>query len=1082
MPRVRSSIAQRETLAPPPQHVDYRFSLLSGRIDDLTVDDISSNQEEIRRVFVDTFTNIKADERDIYNFMKHWVVPADLRDPRIEDFLFELLEIILPQTTNFRVMKYIANTPPVNLRFHNRLVTLSPADYEIRSLNQLKQRNQEFVIKDDELLSHLIVETYHQVMSYGTFIDFVIHVSRTYKEVPPMFLSAILNHPLLPNFIRKDSYYERYFFRKLNPNLRDRIIERLAGRAYASYADHSISLPYVPDMNLPSVIEDILSENTVLSGGSLVRRIVGEYGPPADSPELSSVMCSVLESFPPCLNTGDQDYDLYTTLSADEIHTYLSKHGFVNLAIQGSMKWNIRRRSEDINSYTGWLMRYKGPEPENISLDVILVRNHIDPRRPICIRPEDFIVREFDIDIAKVWYDGSKAYAASQSVLSHLKERQMTIDFHPEMTINQHKTKTTIQRLNKYQQRGFKLIVDNNLDQFQGMMKRYNRYRVMRKPLPRDHFESILQVLKPEIASNKDSIVAYSKYFARTREDLARYGTPIPIVPEVERPPQINLLRDMIRAQIAHVDMLNEFFREVLGISVYSFVGGRYFFYGVNLQLENLLFKGDLTRKIFELSPIYVIEPDFLQDGNYRWEYPKVPALPSCDSLFSTQRSSREFETELDRFKTQCNRLETDPPCSAYFSRIRDIIQSLFDVLRRGGGPRPTTRAIRGKELRALWSMRREFLVSIFQFYIVYEGETGIDAGGLSKEFFLACIRQIRPLFSYINPEAADPRMYISSESDQAIVDTLNSNLMLEGDARFTVEDLPELYTLAGKLFMYAVLKKFNTEIPLSRLLLEAMVSKDISVKYSLVRTIFVMETGYGMENIYYYDDDPKVSEKYLTDQAFQQYFLNRNNPKAPYAGEFMYAFSDMANILSFMKVLPSELYQAICGKSITQGSFESYWRTQVRFRFTDYNDSMGRVITSGPEIDGLKAKFLSYLLDREYVNPTVKYIREMEPPALWYTPEMSDEDVLQNYYSAAIESITGFNILDEQKPITVIFTKHSQVTFFPHTCFSQLDLSSTWLTDADFELWLGVVVAGFFERRYQENAPAAPDIESNEE
>jgi hypothetical protein len=78
----------------------------------------------------------------------------------------------------------------------------------------------------------------------------------------------------------------------------------------------------------------------------------------------------------------------------------------------------------------------------------------------------------------------------------------------------------------------------------------------------------------------------------------------------------------------------------------------------------------------------------------------------------------------------------------------------------------------------------------------------------------------------------------------------------------------------------------------------------------------------------------------------------------------------------------------------------------------------------------------------------------------------------MQNYYSTVIESISGFNTLDETKPITVMFTKNSSVTFFPHTCFSQLDISSSWLTDADFELWLGVVVFGFFERKYDENAP----------
>ena len=1080
MPRVR-----RGETAPPAPPVEPHLPLLQGMKEDFTVNDIESNYEGILATFRTYFNSYKANEKDIFMFMTYWVVPADLRDPRIEDALFELFELMLPETANFRNANYISQTPLVTLRFYKRLVELSPDEYMIRSLNQLVYKNSLVVIKDDMLLSYIITGTYFRAMSYRTFIDFMIHITRTYNNLQPRTVDAIINHPALPKFIRKDSYYKRYFFRNLNPVLRDKIIEKLSGRVYATYAETSIDLPTVPTMDLPPSIQALLSKDTVLSGGSLVRRIVGEYGTPVFSPELSEIMCSVLESFPPCPNAGDQDYDLYTVRSASEIHAYLSERGFVNLAMEASQKWNLRARIQDINSYTGWLMRYKGPAPDNISLDVILIRNHIDPRRPICSRPEDFIVREFDIDIAKVWYDGSKVYAASQSVLNHLKQRQMTIDFHPEMTINHHKTKTTIQRLNKYQQRGFELVVGENLDQFQNLMNRYNRHLVTVKPQSRENLKRILLTLETEIAANKDAILAYSDYFVRVRTDLARYGTPIPETSEVERPPQVVFLKKVIRSQVAHVDILDEFFQRVLGISVYKFVGGRYFFYGFHPGLDNIILKGEMKRKLLDLSPLYVIEPDFLQDGNFRWDVPEAPALPSCDALFSTQRNSPGFASELARFKEQCEKLEADPPCSAYFSKVHSVIEFIFDFL-RGHGPQPTKNAVRGRELRSLWLDRNEFLVSVFEFFIRYEGEVGIDAGGLSKEFFLACIRQTRPLFSYINPEASDPRMYISNDPDQTIVDKLNFNLALEGDDKFVVSDLPELYMLVGKLFMYAILKKFNTEIPLSRLLLEAMVSKDISVKYSLVRTIFVMETGYSMEQIYYYDENPKTSEQYLTDESIDQYFLDRENPKAQYVGEFMHAFSDMANILSYLNVIPSEVYQAVCGKSITQESFEAYWRTNVTFRITDYGNAQERVITSGSEIEVLKTKFLSYLLDPQYVDRTIEYIRAMEKPASWYNPEMSAEDVLRNYYSTVIESITGFNTLDEKKPITVMFTKNSQITFFPHTCFSQLDISTTWLMDADFDLWLGVAVLGFFERKYKENAPVirrpGTDSEDDEE
>ena len=1071
MPRVRRG----ETAPPPPAPappVEPHLPLLQGMEEDFTVNDIESNYEGILATFRLYFNGYKANEKDIFMFMTHWVVPADLRDQRIEDALFELFEVILPETANFRNVDYTTRTPPVNLRFYNRLVALSPDDYMIRSLHQLMYKNRLVVIRDGALLSHIITGTYTRDMSYRTFSDFIFHVNQIYREIPPLMVDAIVNHPLLPKFIRKDSNYKRYFFRSLNTVLRDRIIEKLSGRVYATYAENSIVLPKTPAMNLPAVVRNFLSRETVLSGGSLVRRIVGEYGTPVQSPQLTNLMCSVMESFPPCPNTGDQDYDIYTTLSVEEVDSYFTRNGFVNLVLQASQRWNPRRPLADINSYTGWLMRYKGPAPDNISIDVILIRNHIDPRRPICVHPEDFIVREFDIDIAKVWYDGDKIYAFNPTVIDHLTNRKMTIDFHPEMTINQHKTKTTIQRLNKYQQRGFELVLNNNLEQFQGLMHRYNQHMLTTEPLSRDMLGHSLETIRKEIMDNKDSILEYSKYYIRVREELVRYGTPLPEIPEVERPSQINLLKKVIRTQVAHVDVIDGFFMQTLGISVYKFVGGRFFFNGLYHLLSDLILEGDLKKKIVEFSPIYLIDNDFLRDESFRWEIPEATALPSCDALFTTNRSSKDFAASLTKFKNQCYRLESEPLCSAYFSRCRANVEIIFETLRNEVDGRPGKIVVRGKELRSLWLDRNEFLDTVFGYFIRYDGEVGIDAGGLSKEYFLACVRQIRPLFSYINPETPDPRMYISSEPDQAIVNQLNSNLSLEGNDRFTVEDLPSLYALAGKLFIYAILKNFNTEIPLSRLLLEAMTSKGISVKYSLVRTIFVMETGYDMEKIYFYDENPEKSEEFLNDESIEQYFLDVNNPKAQYVGEFMYAFSDMANILSLMRILPIELYRAICGKTITRETFENYWRTNVKFSLTDYNAPDEPVIRSGAELEALKTKFLHYFLDSQYVSQTVRYIREMEKPATWYNPEMSDEIVMQNYYSTVIESISGFNTLDETKPITVMFTKNSSVTFFPHTCFSQLDISSSWLTDADFELWLGVVVFGFFERKYDENAP----------
>lgn len=106
---------------------------------------------------------------------------------------------------------------------------------------------------------------------------------------------------------------------------------------------------------------------------------------------------------------------------------------------------------------TNWLKRLvREDDNEN--------RTKIDLIRCEDIEPANFVAKEFDIDVVKVvfgYFDGEfkiRDMTKSKSGFSVFQKiilRTMELDFSPNMTINYHKSTTTLERLKKYEGKGF---------------------------------------------------------------------------------------------------------------------------------------------------------------------------------------------------------------------------------------------------------------------------------------------------------------------------------------------------------------------------------------------------------------------------------------------------------------------------------------------------------------------------------------------------------------------------------------------------------------------------------------------------
>lgn len=712
-------------------------------------------------------------------------------------------------------------------------------------------------------------------------------------------------------------------FRRLPRGIITSYFRKNFGKVYERYAPET---PYVrpAEFRLPAAIEELINRNeTVLSGGRLLRMILGgEFTKSDQKSPLAEMFNSYTGIDIGSDNDNVQDYDLYTTRSMEDIYEYLTDRGYEFIAADPNL-------AELIMSYGGWLTRYEGPNGERV--DVIHVRQHVVFNRPICERPQDFIAREFDIDIIKIWYDGVNVNFMNEKTYQNILDRKMTLDFHPMMSVNQYKTRTTVGRIMKYEQRGFMFVESDNKEMIEKFTDRLVRVALLARrnemEFSGEMLSQMIERFEPQIRQKKDQIMAYDKYYVKVREDSIRFGNEIPETPLVERPEEHLFLARVLRRHSDKAVAFDDFFKRTLGITVYDFTGG---FYGTFITRVTETWEPYLHH----ISPAFLLGSIDLRGLNalYRWDEPEFET-PRCAEVFRVGGANPEgvFKDKIEEYKMKCKDMEEIQNCRNYIADVSEYINTLAFVNRNIRG-RIGINVTRGDELLSALENIKNMDIPFGKFFVKYSGERGIDAGGPAKDFLMAVVRQIRPLFEYVNLETEDKRMYISSAPDEDIIEAINENLITK---RLTTGDLPELYKLAGVICKSAVINGYSTEIPLSRVLLTIMTSGDMGIDVDAVTSAFILEGKYKLDDYINLEND--VYEGFIEESALEKYLIS-NEPKRAYIDMFAKGFSKMSQILRFMKVAAHELFVAICGSKITIESFESFLtnRASVKFGYSE--------------------------------------------------------------------------------------------------------------------------------------------------
>lgn len=398
------------------------------------------------------------------------------------------------------------------------------------------------------------------------------------------------------------------------------------------------------------------------------------------------------------------------------------------------------------------------------------------------------------------------------------------------------------------------------------------------------------------------------------------------------------------------------------------------------------------------------------EDLEIREDYPIQDPNPVCDTLFQPRaESTAEFTARINNLRSECYKIETSPDCDDYPRSVFVSVARSTVIDRQV----PTLRVDRKRELEAAFKSNLPLDHYMRNYYIVINDEPGIDAGGLRRQFFNSVCRQAINLFSYLNINSEDRRVYISEDSNEELLKKLNKD-----GQEFVEEDILPLYTFVGKLFVHALINEYSTEIPLSRVLLKAMVDADNSLATNDLLLYFLLETD--IKNIIGQAYDYGLGEEYLIETADAVYGISNTQMKSR-ADAFINGFSILNSRLSQAKILPAELFRRICITNITPEKFDYFVQNSVQFINTSLEQK----------------KFIIDSLSSDVVGPFTRNLEFDEPVG-------EGNDRIIAFYKLLLVFWAENNTIKPKVEyrITIDPAISEGAAFFPHTCFQDLTVN----------------------------------------
>lgn len=194
---------------------------------------------------------------------------------------------------------------------------------------------------------------------------------------------------------------------------------------------------------LPEKVFRFIDEKSILSGGFLVKTLMEIF--PCDSTQKTKEKDETIKLIREIQRlTGyffdyigpNQDVDIYTSLSPLTVADY-----FGVKELDGEYR----------EQYMSYVMKFK---VSGVSVDVIFPGI-------LGSNTEDFIQKEFDLDICKFWFNGKNLYWNGDALLK-LERREFSFT-RPKSNITKETDFGIVKRIIKYRARGFSLISSDDI-------------------------------------------------------------------------------------------------------------------------------------------------------------------------------------------------------------------------------------------------------------------------------------------------------------------------------------------------------------------------------------------------------------------------------------------------------------------------------------------------------------------------------------------------------------------------------------------------------------------------------------------
>jgi len=319
----------------------------------------------------------------------------------------------------------------------------------------------------------------------------------------------------------------------------------------------------------------------------------------------------------------------------------------------------------------------------------------------------------------------------------------------------------------------------------------------------------------------------------------------------------------------------------------------------------------------------------------------EVSGVDSCEvSLEALPNNSPSLKTVLDGLRTKCFKVET-PAVPDYLPVVRKHLKDIHDA---GDfvNTRSTIQRIEAYIDREFYSalVRPGGLDLGRKIIIEYMGNRGSDFGGLTRQFITSVVSTIKDLlFVPIELQAGDHgfdivQRYHIARPDQKSDEEILNDERIAAATNVTIEDI---YMTAGKMIGYAVLYGVNSDLPLSRCLLNMMLSDFVvgpmspenALLYYLLDTDSPISRSLrGLEGI---DLDEMIDfENDLQATAVQTYAVNDR------VTAFLEGFSVVGRELSNVFVNPSELHSLLYTAEITEGEFRRFLEDPAKIHWRE--------------------------------------------------------------------------------------------------------------------------------------------------